>query len=147
MNLDISKLRDIKNKKDFDSIKELCMQLYPNRIPLIYEDYKKVLSNNKVNIYVLRIDGKILGMASLVLYQKLGGNVALIEDVIMDKNLQEKGFGRTLMKRLLKESKSFECQCVDVNTRREGTRDFYKRIGFFEKNKERPLYSLRYKLE
>lgn len=147
MNTEISRLKDYKNKGDFDSIMALCNQLYPDNRLLKYQDYKEILSKDQVKIYVIRVDKKISGMASLVLYQKLGGRVALIEDVVVDKNLHGKGFGTFLTKKLLEESRKFGCHFVDVNTRRDRARDFYKKLGFFEKNEKKPLYSLRYQFK
>ena len=66
------------------------------------------------------------------------------EDVVVDNSERGKGVGTKLTRKLLEEAKKAGVNFVDVNTRRPDAKAFYEKLGFTDKTKDRPFYSLRY---
>ncbi len=106
-------------------------------VGLSYEEAVAVFQRrlrDKVLTYVMLVDGRVVGTASLVLEQKFlhqGGFVGHLEDVAIRKDLQNRGIGAALIKTLLAESQRLGCykvvlQCVPDRM------PFYERAGFRE---------------
>lgn len=139
----IKKLENF-NEKIYGEIKELLLQLYPKNDPITFVEFKKILTNKNLIIFIAHDKETIVGMATLAHYIKLGGKVAVIEDVVVSEKYRGMGIGSKLTKELLEYAKNKGYGCVDVNTRRESAKNFYIKKGFDEKNKDREFYSLRY---
>ena len=131
-------------EKAFSDIKNLLLELYPENKPLDYGTFKRVVSNKCLCVLVAYDKDKIIGMASIVIYDKLGGKVGIIEDVVVSSKFRGKGIGKNLTMGLIEEAKKSGCHFADVNTRRADAKEFYLKLGFSEKNKERPFFALRY---
>jgi len=130
------------NIDDFKEIKELLHELYPKNHLLTEDVFKKAM--NEVDIFVAVEDAKVGGMASLVYYQKLGGKVFSVEDVVVHPGVRSKGIGTKLTEKLIDVAKERGAEFVDVNTRRNVAFEFYKKRGFIDKSSDRAFYSLRY---
>ena len=139
----IKKLKTI-NKIIYQDIRCLLLELYPNKEPLCFGSFKKTISKDNISVFVAIDNKKSIGMASLAHYEKLGGKIAVIEDVVVSEKYRGKGIGSKLTNQLLEYAKNKGCGCVDVNTRREPAKTFYIKKGFAEKNKDRDFYALRY---
>ncbi|MBN1502043.1 GNAT family N-acetyltransferase [Candidatus Woesearchaeota archaeon] len=144
--LSIRKIESPPDKRVYERIRVLLSELYPKNAPIAFDRYKEVIQLDQSQVYTAFIDDKIVGMASIVCYDKLGGKVCVIEDVIVDKASRGQGVGKALTLKLLEVAQDFGAAFIDVNTRRAEAKEFYKRIGFQEKDKERPFFSLRYYL-
>ncbi|AJF61467.1 GCN5-related N-acetyltransferase [archaeon GW2011_AR15] len=131
-------------KTQFEHIKNLLIQLYPKNMPLSYQSYRNTLLENKIRVFSAEENNRIIAIATLVIYKKLGGIVATIEDVVVDNSERGKGVGTKLTRKLLEEAKKAGVNFVDVNTRRPDAKAFYEKLGFTDKTKDRPFYSLRY---
>ena len=131
----------------FEDIRDLLAQLYPQNQRLSKEVFDTVLSGNAVDVFVALLDGKVVATASMARYQKLGGKVHVIEDVIVSEACRGKGIGRKLTDALLKRAEELGGDFVDVSTRRPGALDFYLKCGFHTKDESRPFYTLRYVLK
>ena len=141
---EITKLENNNLQKDYPQIVSLLEQLYPKNEPLDFSEFQKVVENPVNNIFVAKINDKIIGIGTIVCYNKLGGKVCVIEDVVVSENYRKKGIGRELVNFLLKKAKDYGANFVDVNTRRSDAKDFYAKLGFKEKGIERAFYALRY---
>lgn len=131
----------------FENIRNLLAQLYPQNRNLSEEVFDTVLSGDAVDVFVALLDGKLVATASMARYQKLGGKVYIIEDVVVSDTCRGKGVGRKLTETLLKRAEELGGDFVDVFTRRSDARDFYLKCGFIPKDETRPFYSLRYMLK
>ena len=61
---------------------------------------EQIVANPSVGeILVMKIDGKIVGMVSLLysISTALGGKVAVLEDMVMDEAYRNKGLGKELL--------------------------------------------------
>ena len=131
----------------FEGIRNLLTQLYPQNQNLSEEVFDTVINGNAVDVFVALLDGKPVATASLARYQKLGGKVHVIEDVVVSVSYRGKGIGRKLTEAMLKRAEELGGDFVDVSTRRPDAHDFYIKCGFSPKDETRPLFSLRYVLK
>lgn len=95
----------------------------------------KILSNPEIGeILVLKIDNKIVGMVSLLysISTALGGKVAILEDMIIDKGYRNEGFGKELLNEAINFAKDRNCLRLTLLTdfNNDTAINFYQRAGF-----------------
>jgi GNAT superfamily N-acetyltransferase len=135
------------SKKQHLELKELMLELYPNNPFISYDELKYIVDAGFVKIFcAVDSDNENykIGTSSLVFYEKLGGKVFVIEDVVVSEKERGKGTGKMLTGAMIREAKRLKADFVDVSTRRPDAKDFYLKCGFAEKNSERPFFALRY---
>lgn len=143
-NIVIKKVQSI-DSHTYKRLRDLFVELYPNNPPLTFDKFKKVIETGPVEIYVaLSGEGKVVATVSIASYEKLGGKVFVIEDVVVEKSSRGKGIGFKLNKTILDLARSRGADFIDVSTRRAKARKFYLKCGFVDKDKDRPCFSLRY---
>ena len=85
-------------------------------------------------ILVIRENGRIVGMVSLLytISTALGGRVALLEDMVIEKSSRKKGYGRTLLKACLRYAKENGCLRITLLTDHDNdvAIAFYESEGF-----------------
>lgn len=141
----VIKKLEVINDDALSSIKSLFAQLYPDlKKPVDSKLLEKIIRSQNEEIYIAQLDGKIIGMGGLVYYDKIPGLVAIIEDVVVDSSLRGKGIGRLLVQTLVNRVKELGADFVDLDTRMKDARDFYLKLGFEEKNANRPFFAMRY---
>ena len=95
-----------------------------------FKDYVNSLLPN-MHIYIMMKNNDIIGSGSLVVENKIihgFGKVGHIEDVVIEKSQQNKGYGKLLLNHLIKKGKEFNCYKVVLNCEDEN-------LGFYEKIK------------
>ncbi|MBI2013514.1 MAG: GNAT family N-acetyltransferase [Candidatus Colwellbacteria bacterium] len=133
------------DEKAYNAIRDLLAQLYPERPPLEFEKFQRVVNSPNVGVYIATVDGEIVGTSQLASYEKLGGEVWTIEDVIVNESMRGKGIGKKLTEQMLKDAREGGARCVDLTTRKENARRFYiEKCGFKDKAEGRPFWGLRY---
>ncbi len=104
-----------------------------------YEKQKKglesIIKNPEVGeILVLKIDETIIGMVSLLysISTALGGKVAVLEDMIIDKDYRKKNYGTTLLNEAIRHAKNKNCLRITLLTdyNNENAITFYHKNGF-----------------
>ena len=105
-------------------------------------DYKKqkagleqIISNPSIGeILVMKIDGKVVGMVSLLysISTALGGNVAILEDMVMAKDFRGKGLGKELLQEAIDFAQKHGCLRLTLLTDfdNEAAIRFYQSAGF-----------------
>jgi len=96
------------------------------------EIFEKINSNLDHIIAVAELDGKIVGVTTLLIEPKFihkGGLVGHIEDVVVDKNFQGQKIGEKIMKYLLEFAKNRGCYKTILDCTDE-VKPFYEKIGF-----------------
>ncbi len=96
---------------------------------------QKIIGNHEVgDILVLVIDGKIIGMVSLLysISTALGGRVAILEDMIISKDYRSRGLGKELLGKAIVFSKQQNCLRLTLLTDFDNdvAIKFYKGFGF-----------------
>lgn len=91
-----------------------------------YPDYK---------IYLAEIDGRVIGSFALLVMLNLGhcgAPSAIIEDVVVDPDMQGRGFGRDMMQAAINIAREKQCYklVLSSNARRTRAHAFYETLGF-----------------
>jgi ribosomal protein S18 acetylase RimI-like enzyme len=84
------------------------------------------------DVLVARLDGRIVGTLTLVVFRIPTGVRAWIEDVVVDDAARGHGVGELLNVRALEVARSKGAKTVDLTSRpsREAANRLYQRIGF-----------------
>ena len=111
---------------------------------LTIEDFLHIVNNLSSNhhIYILCENESLLGMATLLIEQKIIHNakcVGHIEDVVIDKQHNGKGYGKILIEHLCNVSKQNNCYKVILDCN-ENVKKFYENCGFAKKTNGMALY-------
>lgn len=91
------------------------------------------------NIYVYKINDKIVSSAKIYIENKLYEPVAHIEDVVTDYNHRKNGYGKRIIKHLIQIAKENKCYKV-VLACKEVYRPFYESCDFKKTGDEMSLY-------
>ncbi|MEX0848556.1 MAG: GNAT family N-acetyltransferase [Ilumatobacteraceae bacterium] len=86
-------------------------------------------------VFVARLDGRIVGSLTLVLYRIPTGLKAWIEDVVVDESARGHGVGDQLNRAALAEAERRGVKGVSLTSRpsREAANRLYQRIGFTQR--------------
>ena len=104
-----------------------------------YENQKagleQIISNPSIGeILVMKIDGKVVGMVSLLysISTALGGKVAILEDMVMAKDFRGKGLGKELLQEAIDFAQKHGCLRLTLLTDfdNEAAIRFYQSAGF-----------------
>lgn len=99
----------------------------PNRIQL-----EEIVTSPATELFVARVDGRIVGALTLALFRLPTGLRAWIEDVVVDGDVRGGGIGEALNRAALDEAKERGAVTVDLTSRpsREAANRLYRRLGF-----------------
>jgi ribosomal protein S18 acetylase RimI-like enzyme len=77
-------------------------------------------------------DGRMIGVATLVVFRIPTAMRAWIEDVITDEAVRGQGVGEALTRAMLDRARELGCATVDLTSRpsREAANRLYQRVGF-----------------
>jgi ribosomal protein S18 acetylase RimI-like enzyme len=83
-------------------------------------------------MYAARVDGRVVGLLTLVVFRIPTAVRAWIEDVVVDESARGKGVGEALNRAALDEARRRGAKTVDLTSRpsREAANRLYQRIGF-----------------
>ncbi len=83
-------------------------------------------------LFVARVDGRIVGSLTLATYMIPTGLKAWIDDVVVDSDARGQGIGEALNRAALDEARRRGAKEVDLTSRpsREGANRLYRRLGF-----------------
>jgi len=102
--------------------------LTPQEAAAILQERKR----QGVKTYVARVDGRVVGTATLLVEQKFihrGGKVGHIEDVAVHREQQLRGIGSCLVKHATDEARKLGCYKVILDCF-ERLAPFYVRLGY-----------------
>ena len=126
---------------DLRELAELLNDLFTQDIEFV-PDLKKqktgleaIINNPEIGeILVLKGDGKILGMVSLLysISTALGGKVAILEDMIIHRDYRKMGLGKELLGEAIRFSKERNCLRLTLLTdfNNDAAINFYQHFGF-----------------
>lgn len=104
-------------------------------------DKLKKIKNQNSTLYVLEYYGKIVATVKILIEIKIAHSVAHVEDIVVDKDYRNKGFGSFLLKKIKHIASTFDVYKIILNCK-----DKQDLICFYEKNnfvKEGLLYTYR----
>ena len=110
----------------------LIPQLSSSNPPPNRSQLDEIVSSPTTVLFVARVDGRIDGALTLVLFRLPTGLRAWIEDVVVDGEVRGAGVGEALNRAALAEAKSRGALTVDLTSRpsREAANRLYQRLGF-----------------
>lgn len=88
--------------------------------------------------FVYRMNGEVIGRATLIVGTNERGRFALLEDVFVDEASRGQGLGTTLVRKVIAEAKKRGCYKIIATSRygREHIHDIYLGMGFADHGKE-----------
>lgn len=97
--------------------------------------YARFLDYPDYCIYLAEVDGRVVGTFALLVMLNLGhcgAPSAIIEDVVVDPELQGRGFGRDMMLAAMDMARARNCYklVLSSNARRVRAHAFYEGLGF-----------------
>lgn len=95
-------------------------------------------------MFIARVDGKIVGSLTLVMYRIPTGLKAWIEDVVVDDAARGHGVGEALNRAALDEARRRGAKSVSLTSRpsREAANRLYRRLGFVQRDTNYYRYEL-----
>ena len=108
------------------------LPLLSSSAPPSAEHLRAIVEGPDTDLFVARVDGRIVGILTLAMYRIPTGNRAWIEDVIVDEAARGRGIGEALTKKALDLAQAAGARTVDLTTRphREAAGRLYERVGF-----------------
>ena len=126
---------------DIEALIRLLNILFTQDIEFRPDYYKQkkgleeIIENDNIGeILVLEIENRIVGMVSLLysISTALGGKVGILEDMIIDQDFRNIGFGKELLNEAILFSQKRNCLRLTLLTdyNNDLAIDFYKKVGF-----------------
>jgi ribosomal protein S18 acetylase RimI-like enzyme len=119
-----------------DAFNRLLPQLSSSAKALDASTLAQLAHSPAVTVLLARLDGKIIGMLSLAMFQIPTGRRAWIEDVVVDEAFGRRGAGTALVLEALRLAEKAGARTVDLTSRpsREGAGRMYERVGFQQRD-------------
>ena len=120
-----------------DAFKQLVPQLSKSNPGPPVDFVETMLGSDAITQFVARDDdGRIVGVATLVIFPIPTAWRAWIEDVIVDESLNGRGIGSALTLAMVEHSRAAGCKTVDLTSRpkREAANHMYRKLGFVERD-------------
>lgn len=108
----------------------------------VLADLECIVGNKDCIMLVARDGEKIVGVATLYMFTKIGKRVAHVEDVVVDDAYRGQGLGEGLMRALIEAARSEGLHSVHLTSRpaRVAANKLYQKLGF--EPKETNVYRL-----
>ena len=125
---------------EFEQLKLLIGEL-TDRVELTPATLAAVLDDANSHLFVIKMDGRIVGCATLCLYHSPTGTKGTIEDVVVSSAYRGQHLGRQLMEYVLKQAKQYAPLDIYLTSKpkRVAANNLYQSLGF--KRKETNCYS------
>jgi ribosomal protein S18 acetylase RimI-like enzyme len=125
-----------------EALTALLPQLNPHLEPLTMERLAKVINDPATTLLVGSDDGRIVGVAAVLVYATPAYVKARIEDVVVDEHARGKGVGEALVRRCIEVARERGAEIVELQSARwrEVANRLYPRLGF--ELRESNLYRL-----
>ena len=109
------------------------------------EELAEIAGGDATTLLVARLDGRIVGSLTLVVFRIPTGVRAWIEDVVVDEAARGTGVGEALNRTALAEAQRRGSRTVDLTSRpsREAANRLYQRLGFEPRETNVYRYDLR----
>lgn len=137
--MDKIKIRSPK-KSEFSQILKLLKQLWPNKEinqEKLRNSFLRGLILNDQYYLIAKSSNIITGFASLTIKNNLWqeGNLAHIDEIIVDKLYRGKGIGKNLMDKLIEIAKEKDCRKIELESafHRKKAHEIYEKNNFINR--------------
>lgn len=120
-----------------DAFERLIPHLSRSNPPPGRDAVAELLASPVTSQFVARDDdGRIIGVATLIVFRIPTGLRAWIEDVVADPAAAGQGVGRALTEAMLDRARELGCVTVDLTSRpsREAANHIYRSVGFQQRD-------------
>ncbi len=122
--------------KDLNSL--LLQQMHDPKefVPMKMAALKAMLADPKSILLVMREGKKIIGTGTLMVFTKIRGKYAYIEDTIVDSAERGKGYGESIVRELIAQARKHKVQTIELSSRpsRVAANHLYQKVGFEQKD-------------
>jgi ribosomal protein S18 acetylase RimI-like enzyme len=115
------------------AFERLVPQLTTRAPPPTKAHLQEMVVNPWCSLFTARLpDGEIAGLLTLITYLTPTGVRAVIEDVVVDKDVRGRGIGRALTRAAMEQAKRQGAKYVSLTSRpaREAANQLYRTMGF-----------------
>ncbi|KRC50689.1 GNAT family acetyltransferase [Leifsonia sp. Root227] len=97
---------------------------------------ERVVASEAATLFVARLDGAIVGMATLVAYAIPTGVRGHIDDVVVDESTRGRGVARSLLEAMIARSAELGIRTLDLTSRpsRVAAIRLYESVGFVRRD-------------
>ena len=97
---------------------------------------ERVVASEAATLFVARLDGAIVGMATLVAYAIPTGVRGHIDDVVVDESTRGRGVARSLLEAMIARSDELGIRTLDLTSRpsRVAAIRLYESVGFVRRD-------------
>jgi ribosomal protein S18 acetylase RimI-like enzyme len=115
-----------------EALARLVPQLSRSAPPPTAAELEEIVSGDATIFFAARVDGRIVGSLTLVVFRIPTGVRAWIEDVVVDGEARGAGVGEALNRAAVDEAHRRGARTVDLTSRpsREAANRLYRRMGF-----------------
>ncbi|NNN02996.1 MAG: GNAT family N-acetyltransferase [Acidimicrobiaceae bacterium] len=120
------------NESTLDAVNALLPQLSTSAPALDHEALQRVLESDALSLFLAELDGRVVGMLTLLVAPIPTGVRAIIEDVVTDEAARGQGVGRQLVTTAIDHARRLGAKTVDLTSRpaREAANGLYVSLGF-----------------
>lgn len=132
--MDIVRTRRIP-EDELEQIHALVRQLSSGAKLMSAKDFNALLDEGNLILFTAIVDGKIVGMLSLVFFQIPTGLRARIEDVVVLDEFRRRGIARAMSEKAISAFEEAGARTLDLTSSpsREAANNLYKSIGFVQR--------------
>ena len=125
------------------ALHHLVPQLSSSATPMTVDELAEMVDAPATMLFVARLDGRIVGCLTLVVFRLPTGLRAWIEDVIVDDSARGHGVGAALNEAAIAAAVARGSRTVDLTSRpsREAANRLYQRLGFVARDTNVYRYS------
>ena len=128
-----------------DALNKLVPQLSSRAEPIDDAKLASIVANPSLTLFVAREDEGIVGTLTLAVFPIPSGDLAVIEDVVVDESARGLGAGEALVTAAIAHATALGASEIDLTSRpsRKAANALYQKIGFVQR--ETNVY--RYRIE
>lgn len=142
MAVEVSVLEDV-DEDVVDAFARLIPQLSRSSPPPTAAELQDIVDHQACTVLLARIDGRVVGAMTLVLFPIPTGLRAWIEDVVVDEAARGHGVGALINNAAIEIARAAGAKTVDLTSRpsREAANRLYQRLGFVARDTNVYRYS------
>ncbi|MER6513323.1 GNAT family N-acetyltransferase [Nonomuraea sp. NPDC001636] len=135
MGVEVAVVREV-DQELVDAFGVLLPQLSASAGPPDRAALERVVRSEANTVLTARLDGRIVGTLTLVLFPVATGMRARIEDVVVDASARGRGIAAELTRHALRLAEQAGARTVDLTSRpdRAAANRLYERLGFQARN-------------
>ena len=119
----------------YEAVCRLMRQLTAREVVFTPEDYTRLVTASCSRLFLLLVEGNVVGMLTVGMYLSPTGSKAWIEDVVVDESQRGSGLGRMLVEHAIDfcKKEGVDTLYLTSNPKRIAANGLYQSVGFGRK--------------